>query len=129
MKIANEKDVKAAVKKLLDKHSWFWFFPPANGYGKAGIADIIALKAGVFLAIETKFGKNKPTKLQCAFLLSVQSESGFGFVVNEDTLQWFEAWLESFENATAAATKGEMPDSADGATLIDAQRYMTADIA
>ena len=56
-----EKDVKAEVKKLLNAHDWFWWMPPANGFGKAGISDFNALKKGVFLAVETKFGSKKPT--------------------------------------------------------------------
>ena len=82
----NEKDVKAKVKKLLDQYKWFWFMPPANAYGRSGIADILALKAGVFLAIETKFGSNKPTALQIGFLNSITAESGYGFVVNDQNL-------------------------------------------
>ena len=59
-----EKDVKTRIKKLLDDHDWFWFMPPANGFGRTGISDIIAVKRGVFLAIEAKFGKNPPTAMQ-----------------------------------------------------------------
>lgn len=124
--ITDEKGVKREVKKLLDQHGWYWFMPPANGYGKGGISDILALKAGVFLAIETKFGYNKPSAMQTGFLNSVQAEQGFAFVVNEKNLDWLSMWLTAFARATKAAARQEMPDPNDGAVMLDAIRAMTA---
>src|SRR5512139_3635363 len=98
----NEADVKRQVKKLLDKHKWFWWMPPANGFGRTGISDFNALRGGVFLAVETKFGKNKPTHMQMGFMESVQAESGMAFVVNEQNLDAFAAWLDHFDNAVKA---------------------------
>ena len=120
-----EKDVKAEVKKLLNKHGWFWWMPPANGYGKAGIFDFNALRKGVFLAVETKFGNNKPSPMQTGFGNSIQAEDGFAFVVNEKTLDWFQAWLEAFDRATDAVSQGGKPTDEDGATMLDAIRAMT----
>jgi hypothetical protein len=122
----NEKDVKAKVKKLLDHHKWFWFMPPSNAYGKSGISDLIALKAGVFLAIETKFGSNKPTALQIGFLNSIRMEDGFGFVVNDKNWPWLAAFLESFAVAAEAqGQKKEVPEE-HGARMINAIRELTA---
>ena len=116
----NEKDVKKQVKALLDRFGYFWFMPPANGYGKAGISDIIALWRGTMIAIETKFGSNKPTPLQIGFLNSIRKEDGFAFVVSDRNIDWLEAFLESFENATMAQAKGEKPRDEDGARMINA---------
>lgn len=122
----NEKDVKAEVKKLLDKHGWFWWMPPANGYGKSGIADFNAIKNGVFLAVETKFGNNKPSPMQYGWLNSVQAESGFAFVVNEKTLDWLECWMGAFERSAAAVSAQQEVTPEDGALMLDAIRAMTA---
>lgn len=126
-KYSNEKDVKRDVKKLLDKHNWFWWMPAANGYGATGIADFNAIRGGVFLAVETKFGKNKPTVRQKAYLTSIQSETGIAFVVNEKTLPVFEGWLAAFDRSMEAAAKQENPSQEDGAYLIDAIRLLTAE--
>ena len=129
--ITSEKHVKAQVKKLLDKHGWFWWMPPANGFGKGGISDFNAIKNGVVLAIETKFGTNKPTPLQIGFCRSIQSEKGFAFCVNERNLTWLDAWLQSFSNATAGVAAYAGPDKeqgvdpADGATLLNALAVLT----
>lgn len=120
-----EKDVKAQAKKLLDKHGYFWFMPPANAYGKAGIADILAIKAGVFVAIETKFGSNKPTVLQAAFLNSIRQEKGFGFVVTDKNLDWFAKWLQAFDNAAFAVGSQKQVEAQDGADMLDAIAALT----
>lgn len=120
-----EADVKAEVKKLLKKHNWFWWMPPMNGYGKSGVADFNALRAGVFLAVETKFGGNRPTPLQKAYLQSITAEGGFGFVVSDANIEWFKGWLEKFDVATAAVEKGETPSPDDGAYMLNAIAAMT----
>jgi hypothetical protein len=87
---------------------WFWFMPPANAYGKSGISDIIALKRGTFMAIETKFGSNKPTAMQIGFLNSVRASDGFAFVVNEKNLPWLErSWRASTSRRRSPRCKGE----------------------
>lgn len=115
-----EAHVKDDVKALLDKYDWFWFMPPANAYGKAGISDIIALKRGSFLAVEAKLGSNKPTAMQIGFLNSVRAADGLAFVVNEKNLDWFEAFLESFDLATTAQIKGGKVPHEHGARMVNA---------
>lgn len=117
---SKEAHVKDDVKALLDKHGWFWFMPPANAYGKSGIADIIALKRGTFLAVETKFGSNKPTAQQVGFLNSVRACDGFAFVVNEKVLAWLDAFLESFDIAAEARMKRQEVPPEHGARMLNA---------
>lgn len=128
----NEKDVKKAVKKLLDRHDWFWWMPPANGYGTTGVSDFNALKNGVFLAIETKFGNNKPTVRQKAYSETIWAQKGIAFCVNETHLEWLEQWLKCFDNATHAvvlAGPDTRPEDAvnieDGAAMLNAVHMLT----
>ena len=95
--IHNEAGVKTATKKLLKDHGWFVWMPPANGYGRVGISDIHALKGGQFLAIETKYGSNKPTTMQSAFLGNVTQAGGYALVVTEKNLGELEAFLSRYE--------------------------------
>ncbi len=120
----NEGDVKKAVKKILDHYGWYWWMPPANGFGRAGIADINAIHAGVFLAIETKFGSNKPSPLQIGFLTSVRAEGGFAFVVNEKRVETLRSFLDAFARSTEAKTKGGEIANEDGALMLDCIREM-----
>lgn len=123
-KITNEKGVKRAVKKLLDEHRWFWWMPAANGFGVSGVSDIIALRGGVMLAIETKFKSNKPTEMQKAFLTSVAAEQGMAFVVTEARIETLKHWLEAFDRAVEARAKGDREAPEDGALLINCVREM-----
>jgi hypothetical protein len=120
----NEGDVKKAVKKILDKHGWYWWMPPANGFGRAGIADINAVHAGVFMAIETKFGSNKPTPMQVGFLASIRAEGGFAFVVNEKRVDTLAKFLDAFARSIDAGVKGGKVADEDGALMLDCIREM-----
>ena len=60
-----EGKVKKKVVTVLKKHGVWYFFPANNGFGKAGIPDLIAIVRGQFLGIEVKADKTKkPTMLQ-----------------------------------------------------------------
>lgn len=124
----SEKDVKKTVKELLNRNGWFWWMPPANGFGKVGVSDFNALKSGVFLAVETKFGGNKPTVQQKAYLQSIHAAGGIAFIVDEKTVEQFDVWLDTFDRAakTVAARKA-VPDE-DGASMLDAVSAMTKDM-
>ena len=121
----SERDVKKQVKKLLTDHKWFWWMPSANGYGTQGVSDIIAFRAGVLLCAETKFGKNKPTAMQKAFLESIAAESGFGFAINEKLLPTFALFLVLFDLSCAAVANGEKVADEDGATMLQCLHDLT----
>jgi hypothetical protein len=126
-----EADVKKYIKKILDKHGWFWWMPPANGYGKAGVSDFGAVHNGVFVVIEAKHtatNKGQPTPMQIGYLNSVRAEQCFAFVVNENRLDDLDAWLGAFARAAASAARGEKPSDEDGAVMINAMREMQSEL-
>lgn len=126
----DETDTKAEVKKLLDKHGWFWWSPPAQAYGKSGISDIHAVKAGMFMAIETKRGTKKPdpTVNQVAFLNSMRASDHFAFVVNDTRVPHLKAFLEALDRSCAAAAKELVPAPEDGAAMLNAISEMTKEL-
>ena len=79
-----ESLVKKAVVKELERRGVYYFFAAANGYGRAGIPDIICCHHGEFLAIECKAGKNKPTALQVREMGRIEAAGGRTLVVTED---------------------------------------------
>jgi hypothetical protein len=122
-----EKDVKKGVKIILEKHKWFWWMPPANGFGKSGISDFHAIRHGVFIAIETKVGKAKPTEMQRGFLSSIQAEGGFALVVNEERLPTLDMMLTAFDDSVELAQhQKEDPDIA--ALLFNTIRQLSWEI-
>ena len=98
----DEKDVKRDVKRMLDQHGWWHFMPPANVYGAGGIADILAVKNGHLLCIETKYGSGakggsvnapKATPLQEKFLREATAAGATAMVINERTVDKLKDWL------------------------------------
>lgn len=83
MALTPEAKVKRDVAKILDRFNVYYFFPPANGYGRQGIPDIICCIHGHFLAIECKAGKGKTTVLQDREIAKIVQNGGTTMVVNE----------------------------------------------
>jgi Holliday junction resolvase len=82
-----EKKVKDAVRKLLVEFGIYYFAPAANGFGRAGIPDIICCFGGRFIAIECKAGKGATTALQDRELAAIRTAGGMTMVVNETNIQ------------------------------------------
>lgn len=82
-----EAKVKLQVRKILDALQIYYFFPASNGYGRAGIPDIIACGKGRFIAIECKAGKGTTTALQERELARISEAGGVTYVAREDNLE------------------------------------------
>ena len=94
-----ESKVKANVRKLLDTLNIYHFMPPANGFGRAGIPDIIGCMDGHFIAIECKAGKGKTTALQDRELERIANAGGTAFIAREDNLDEIRQALETIRDA------------------------------
>ena len=79
--------MKDAVRKLLVEFGIYYFAPAANGFGRAGIPDIICCFGGRFIAIECKAGKGVTTALQDRELAAIRTAGGMTMVVNETNIQ------------------------------------------
>ena len=89
-----EAKVKARVRKILDEMGIYHFMPPANGFGRAGIPDIVGCYAGRFVAFECKAGKGKTTALQDRELEKIRTAKGLAFVINEDNVEQIKELLQ-----------------------------------
>jgi hypothetical protein len=104
-----EKDVKKGVKMILTKHNWFWWMPPSNAFGRTGISDFHALKAHVFMAIETKVGKKEPTPMQKGFLIDM--------------------FLTAFGNSVELSRAGQPEDPDTAALMLNCMRQLQWEVA
>lgn len=94
----SESDVKREVQKLLKKSHGVWYFMPAsNGYGRAGIPDFIINFRGKFLAVETKFSRNKPTPAQKMELKKIHESFGTSLIINEENIDTLEEVLKDMD--------------------------------
>lgn len=81
-----EKKVKNKVVAVLKQHGAYYFYPIGGAYSAGGVPDIVACHRGVFIGIECKAGKNKPTKLQERNLDMIRAAGGIALVVNEQNI-------------------------------------------
>ena len=88
-----ESKVKDKLRKYLSQLGIYHFMPAANGFGRAGIPDIIGCFNGQFVAFECKAGKGKTTALQDREIAAIQSTKGWAFVINEDNVDKIEELL------------------------------------
>lgn len=68
-----------------------------GGFQSAGIPDILACYKGVFLGIEVKVGKNKPSALQQAKVNLINQSGGLA-VVTWDSTEQVEAMLDFIDH-------------------------------
>lgn len=81
-----EGKVKKQIKQILEELDVWFFMPPANGYGRAGIPDFVGCLRGRFIAIEAKAGKGTTTALQDREIRRIKDAGGFVLIVNETNL-------------------------------------------
>jgi hypothetical protein len=81
-----EGKIKAQAKTILQELKAYYFFPPANGYGKAGVPDIVGCHKGIFFGLECKAGGNQATALQTRELRKIYDAGGFALVVDENNI-------------------------------------------
>jgi hypothetical protein len=84
--VTPERKVKNQCVDMLKEHGAYYFFPAANGLGRAGIPDIIVCLHGYFIAVECKAGKGKTTALQDRELQRIRNAGGVALVINENNM-------------------------------------------
>jgi hypothetical protein len=122
----SEKLVKLKIKEALDSRGWDSWPIPQNGYGVSGVSDRIALRDGVFMAIEAKLHPNKPTPGQKKFLRQVRSQQCLSFVVSDKTIDAFIAFLDAFDRAQDCAMRNKDADEKDKDILVTSTRILIA---
>lgn len=81
-----EGKVKAIIRERLDGISnCYYFMPPSNGFGRAGVPDFVGHVDGKFFAIEAKAEGGKATALQLREIAKIIAAGGQAFVVSGET--------------------------------------------
>jgi len=86
MALTPEGKVKKQCVDILKAYEAYYFFPAANGLGRAGIPDIIICLNGYFIAVECKAGKGTTTALQDRELQRIRNAGGVALVINENNM-------------------------------------------
>lgn len=87
MAMTPEARVKKAIREILKELGAYYSMPIGSGYGAStGTPDFLICLSGLFIGVEAKAGKNKPTALQEKNLKQIQEAGGYAIVVNEENL-------------------------------------------
>lgn len=91
-----ERRVKRKLTEMLKKYGVWYFFPAANGMGRAGIPDVICIIRGQFVGVECKADRTKkPTALQAHCGEGIQAAGGRWFLVfDEDSCAELERYIQ-----------------------------------
>lgn len=95
-----EGRIKQKLTAMLRHEKIWYFFPAANGMGRAGIPDVVCIVEGKFVGIECKADKTKkPTALQLACGRQIQDAGGYWFLVYDDfSIAEVEKWIRAQRN-------------------------------
>jgi len=97
-KFSNEGHVKQYIKEVCKLRGAWYVMPVMRaGMGRQGIPDFIICYRGVFLAIETKFGRNKPTAHQRRELGEIAKAGGVAQVINEQNREMLAKWFDKID--------------------------------
>lgn len=81
-----ESKVKAKIHTFLKAYGAYAVNYIGGMHANNGTPDILACLNGVFIGIEAKAGKNKPTDLQISNLRRIHEAGGIALVINEENL-------------------------------------------
>ncbi len=102
-----EKRVKDKVVAILKQEGAYYFFPATHGFGRSGVPDIVACVSGLFLAVECKAGKNKPTTLQVREIERIRKADGVAVVVNEENWDMLPELIRKLKQGTSIIASAE----------------------
>lgn len=88
--MAEEKNLENRVKKFLTEQScWYIKYWGGGGYTKSGIPDLLICCNGVFLGVELKASKGKPSDLQKHQIRQIRKAGGMAFTLYPNEFEEF----------------------------------------
>lgn len=91
-----ETAVKAKIKAALKQRNIYFFMPATHGYGSSGTPDIVGLWDKLFIGVEVKAGRGKPTALQIKNLRQIRDGGGAAILVDETGIGMFTLLLDTW---------------------------------
>jgi len=93
MGMTPEAKVKKQIRTILDRVGAYYSMPIGSGFGNAGTPDFLVCHKGLFIGIEAKAGRGKPTALQEHNLKRIMEAGGEALIVNEKNVDTLEELL------------------------------------
>lgn len=103
--MAEEKRFENRIKSLLNKYGAYYFKYWAGPFSKSGIPDVIACLNGVFIAVEVKATRGKPSPLQIVNCRRINVAGGIGVIIYPKDYEFLKSVLEEVSRCgTVTAT-------------------------
>lgn len=94
--MAEEKTFENKIKKYLkEKGAWYIKYWGGGQFTKEGIPDLLVCYKGMFIAIEVKASKGKPSELQLYHLRKIKEAGGKAFLLYPQDFEGFKQYIES----------------------------------
>lgn len=76
-----EGEIKAAVKRYIERNGWYWCAVQGGAYSKPGDPDLIACVGGRFVGIEAKTSDGRQSPVQKARQRQIEDAGGVYLIV------------------------------------------------
>ena len=94
--MAAEKQFEQRVKKFLEEQgAYFIKYWGGGQYTKAGIPDVLACVNGMFMGVELKAPRGKPSELQLHNLKKIDEAGGFGVLLYPKDFDLFKGLVKA----------------------------------
>lgn len=99
-----EGKVKQKIREIFKRYGVWYCMPNMNGMGSNGVPDFLACAWGLFVAVEAKAGRGKPTELQAIQIDRINRSGGVALVINESNLDVLDGVLHERQTYVMAKT-------------------------
>ena len=98
--MAKEKDLEDRVKDFLkDNGGWYIKYWGGGGFTKSGLPDLLVCCDGVFLGVELKAAKGKPSDLQLKQLHRIRDSGGLAILLFPKDLELFKNLIRGIKGS------------------------------
>ena len=96
--VKKEKDLETKVKALLNSEGCWWVkYWGGGAYTKAGVPDLLVCCEGVFLGVELKAARGRPSELQIHELHKIRDSGGLAILLYPDDLSVFKNLIHAIK--------------------------------
>ena len=96
--MGEEKNLENVVKGFLKSRGcWYVKYWGGGGYTRKGVPDLLVCCNGIFVAVELKASRGKPSPLQIRELIRIQESGGIAVLLYPKDLQIFQHLVTAIE--------------------------------
>lgn len=96
--MAQEKNLENRVKQYLKEQGcWYIKYWAGGGPTKSGVPDLLVCCNGVFMAVELKAPRGKPSDLQLRTLRRIQASGGLAVLLYPRDLEMFKGLIRAIK--------------------------------